>query len=108
MAWEPLGNRVLVEITAPNEKTEGGVIKPPEVLDREGLIKLRVLAVGEGERDANGCIWPIPLAVGDCIRVSKQHPQPVALPEMRDERGELLPERFIVNFDIVVGVERGG
>ena len=104
--WEPLGNRVLVEITAPEEKTEGGIVKPLEVLDREGKIRLRVLAVGEGARE-NGTLVPIPLKAGDCIRVSKSHPQPVALPETHDEDGKPLPERYIVDYSIVVGVERG-
>jgi len=62
---QPLGNRVLVEPSASEEKSAGGIILPDSAQKRpqEG----QVLAVGPGKLLDDGTRAPMPVAVGDLI-----------------------------------------
>lgn len=63
----PLGDKVLVRrIEHGERKTAGGVIIPGTVKD-EKAIEGEVIAVGEGVRDDNGNLVPMPVKVGDRV-----------------------------------------
>lgn len=98
--YEPLGNRILVEVTKAREKTEGGVVLPISAQKREGKERLRVIAVGEGKTLDDGRVLPIKLMPGEHVLVQDGLPLPVMVP--RIDGG---PERYIVDMCLVVGVD---
>jgi chaperonin GroES len=65
----PIGNRVLIEAQEEDEVTAGGVIIPDAA--RERPQRGKVLAVGPGDRDQNGAVWPVAVTVGDTVVFSK-------------------------------------
>jgi chaperonin GroES len=62
---KPLGDRVIVERTAPQEKTSGGIVIPDAAKDkpREGT----VIAAGPGRLLDNGQLLPLEVHQGDRI-----------------------------------------
>lgn len=99
--YQPIGNRILVEVTKASEKTEGGLVKPISAQKREGKERLRVIAVGEGRQLDDGRVIPIALREGDHVLVEDGVPLPVHVP--RTDGG---PERYIVDMKLVVGLDR--
>ena len=70
MAFQPLGDRVLVErIEEDVQKTPGGIIIPDTAKEKPQSGK--VIAVGDGRKDDNGKRIAMDVAVGDIISFGK-------------------------------------
>jgi chaperonin GroES len=63
MKFEPLFDRVAVELLPSEEKTLGGIIIPDTAQSKSN--KGKVVAVGKGSRDKDGNFIPMELQVGD-------------------------------------------
>lgn len=74
---KPLGNRVLVRRLAPEEKLKGGIILPDTAKKKQE--QAEVIALGEGKKDKNGVLIPMPVKVGDIILMEKYSGQEVTL-----------------------------
>lgn len=75
VAIKPLGNRVVVEPSSPEQITASGIIIP-ESKTQEKPAQGTVVAVGPGEvRD--GKLIPIDVKVGDSVLFSKYTPEEV-------------------------------
>ena len=61
----PIGDRVAIELVAAEVKTASGIVLPDSAVKKpnEGI----VVAVGKGERNANGEYMEMELKVGDRI-----------------------------------------
>ena len=69
MTLKPLGDRVIVKRDEVEDKTASGLY-----LSRESKEKPQtgvVVAVGEGKRDKDGALIPIPVKVGDKVLYGK-------------------------------------
>lgn len=69
MALKPLGDRVIVKRDEVEDKTASGLY-----LSRESKEKPQtgeVIAVGEGKRDKDGALIPMPVKVGDKVLYGK-------------------------------------
>lgn len=95
--YDPIGNRLLVEISKATERTSGGIIKPPSAQKRDARDVWIVIAVGEGRTLDDGRVVPIPLVPGDRVLFVDGLPLPVNVP-----RATGLPDRYIVTFDLIV------
>lgn len=67
--FKPLHDRVLVKRIDEEEKTAGGIIIPDAA--KEKAQTGSVLAVGPGQKDANGRHIPLEVKVGDVIYFGK-------------------------------------
>jgi chaperonin GroES len=69
MALKPIGDRVLIEIKASEEKTSGGIVIPQAAQEKtqEG----KIVAVGSGKTDDKGNKIPIEVKVGDKVIYDK-------------------------------------
>jgi chaperonin GroES len=69
MALKPIGDRVLIEIKASEEKTSGGIVIPQAAQEKtqEG----KIVAVGSGKTDEKGNKIPIEVKVGDKVIYDK-------------------------------------
>jgi chaperonin GroES len=74
---KPLGNRVLVRRLAAEEKLKGGIILPDTAKKKQE--QAEVVAIGEGKKDKNGALIPMPIKVGDIILMEKYSGQEVTL-----------------------------
>lgn len=74
---KPLGNRVLVRRLAAEEKLKGGIILPDTAKKKQE--QAEVVAVGQGKRDKNGALIPMPVRLGDVILMEKYSGQEVSL-----------------------------
>ncbi|MCB1149658.1 MAG: co-chaperone GroES [Chlamydiia bacterium] len=74
---KPLGNRVLVQRLEAAETLKGGIILPDTAKKKQETA--RVLAVGEGKRDSDGKLQPVPVKNGDLILMDKYSGQEVTL-----------------------------
>lgn len=65
----PLGDRIVVEPLAAEEKTKGGIILPDTAKEKpqEG----KIVAVGKGKTDESGKSVPMEVKVGDKILYGK-------------------------------------
>jgi chaperonin GroES len=64
---EPLGSLILVEqIEQGDKKTSSGLVLVATTMDAD-LKRGKVIAVGPGDRDNDGNIYPIPLTQGDIV-----------------------------------------
>lgn len=64
----PIGDRCLVEVSADDKVTEGGIHLPPNMAKEAIPYRGVVLAVGDGFRDNDGVLHPIErVAVGDTV-----------------------------------------
>jgi chaperonin GroES len=61
----PLGDRVLVEREAAEEKTSGGILLPDNAKEKPQIGK--VIAVGDGRTTKDGVKRPLTLKVGDKV-----------------------------------------
>lgn len=74
---KPLGNRVLVRRLAAEEKLKGGIILPDTAKKKQE--QAEVVALGEGKKDKNGTLIPMPVKLGDIILMEKYSGQEVSL-----------------------------
>lgn len=63
----PLDDRVLVQLSAAERMTAGGLYIPNTVSDVSGNLQGLVVSVGRGRRDKKGRIHPMDLKVGDKV-----------------------------------------
>ncbi len=66
---KPLGDRIFLKVSAPEEKTEGGILLPDTAQEKPQIGK--VIAVGPGKRNKKGVHQPIEIKVGDRVLYSK-------------------------------------
>ncbi|ESA36635.1 molecular chaperone [Leptolyngbya sp. Heron Island J] len=66
---KPLGDRIFLKVSAPEEKTEGGILLPDTAQEKPQIGE--VIAVGPGNRNENGVHQPIDVNVGDKVLYSK-------------------------------------
>lgn len=69
MNIQPLGNRVLIKRHFIEETKKGSLIILETSQKKQEIAK--IIALGEGKRDANGNLMPFPFAVGDSVIVEK-------------------------------------
>ena len=69
MKLEPLDNRIVVKVDEADSETPGGILLPDSAKDVP--VRGVVLAVGPGQRLANGKRSPIGLKVGDGVFFTK-------------------------------------
>ena len=74
---KPLGNRILVRRLAAEEKLKGGIILPDTAKKKQE--QACVMALGEGKKDKNGKLIPMPVKEGDIILMEKYSGQEVTL-----------------------------
>ncbi len=70
MNLKPLGNRVLVEEVKKEEKTDSGIILP-DTAEKEGPVRGKVVAVGEGLPNKEGDRISLSVKVGDKVLFKK-------------------------------------
>jgi len=72
MRLKPVNDKIVVKESETNkeERTASGIILPDTVQDG-GLIKGKVVAVGEGMYSASGTLIPVVVDVGDTILYNK-------------------------------------
>jgi len=66
---KPLGDRVFVKVSVPDEKTEGGILLPDTAKEKPQVGE--VVAVGPGSRNEAGVYQSIDIKVGDKVLYSK-------------------------------------
>ena len=66
---KPLGDRVLVEAAAAEEKTAGGIIIPDTA--KEKPQRGKIVAVGTGKMNDDGKLTPLHVKVGDKVLYGK-------------------------------------
>lgn len=74
---QPLGNRVLVSRLEPEQKLKGGIVLPDSAKKKQEHAK--VIAIGNGKKDKNGTLIPIPVKVNDVILMEKYSGQEVTI-----------------------------
>jgi len=91
---KPMGSRLIIEPTAQNEVSKGGIILP-DTTDKEKPVQGKVIAIGPGKTLNNGQREVIDLKVGDKILFEKYGSD-----EYKIEEKEFL----VVDYDRVVAV----
>ncbi|MCG6135810.1 MULTISPECIES: co-chaperone GroES [Nostocaceae] len=66
---KPLGDRVFVKVSAPEEKTAGGLYLPDNAQEKPQVGE--VVALGPGKRNDDGSRQELDLKVGDKVLYSK-------------------------------------
>ena len=66
---KPLGDRIFLKVSAPEEKTEGGILLPDNAQEKPQIGE--VIAVGPGNRNDKGEHQPVDVHVGDRVLYSK-------------------------------------
>jgi chaperonin GroES len=69
MSLRPLSDRILVQRTAEDEKTKGGIIIPDTA--KEKPAEGKVVATGNGRMGEDGKLLPMDVKVGDRVLFSK-------------------------------------
>ena len=69
MSIQPLGDRIVVEAAAKEEKSAGGIILPDTA--QEKPMRGKVLAVGPGKRLDSGKLAPVDVKVGETVLYGK-------------------------------------
>lgn len=85
---QPLGDRVVVEREAAEERTAGGIVLPDSAKDKPS--RGTVIAVGDGRLLDDGSRAPLQVKVGDKVLFTSYAPETVKLGEeelllMREE-----------------------
>lgn len=75
---KPLADRVVIEPTPVEEKTEGGIILP-ETTEKEKPEQGKVVAVGPGRTMVDGQVKPIEVKKGDKVLFSKYGPTEIEI-----------------------------
>jgi chaperonin GroES len=73
----PLGNRVLLQRTEPEESVKGGIILPDTAKKKQETAK--VIAVGPGKKGKSGELVTPPVKIGDTVLIDKYSGQEVTL-----------------------------
>ena len=73
---KPLGDRVLIEPIAENEKTKAGIYLP-DTASKERPEQGRVVAVGEGRTLDSGKVIPTKVKIGDKVLFTKYGPNEI-------------------------------
>lgn len=79
MKIQPLGDRVLVEVKKPEEKTKSGLVLPETAKERPQ--KGKVIAVGKGRVADDGKAIPVEVKVGDTVLYKKYSGSEVKIEE---------------------------
>jgi len=79
LTLKPLGNRVLVKRTEPEQTLKGGIILPDTAKKKQETAQ--VIAIGTGTTTSDGNKIPIPVNVGDTILMDKYSGQEVTIDE---------------------------
>jgi chaperonin GroES len=66
---KPLGDRIFLKVSAPEEKTEGGIFLPDTAQEKPQVGE--VIAIGPGSRDQKGAYQPLNVQIGDRVLYSK-------------------------------------
>ncbi|MBE9070838.1 co-chaperone GroES [Leptolyngbya cf. ectocarpi LEGE 11479] len=66
---KPLGDRIFLKASAPEEKTQGGILLPDTAQEKPQIGE--VIAVGPGNRNEQGEHQPVDVHVGDRVLYSK-------------------------------------
>ncbi len=74
---KPLADRVLVRRLAAEEKLKGGIILPDTAKKKQE--QAEVVALGEGKKNKEGTLIPMPVKMGDVILMEKYSGQEVTL-----------------------------
>jgi len=74
---KPLGDRVLCRRSEAEETVKGGIILPDSAVQKQETAE--VIAVGEGKKDKQGNVLPMPVKEGDTILMDKYSGQEVTL-----------------------------
>jgi len=74
---KPLGDRVLVKRCEAEDTLKGGIILPDTAKKKQETAE--VIAMGEGKKDKEGKLIPIPVKAGDMILIEKYAGQEVTL-----------------------------
>jgi chaperonin GroES len=69
MKFRPLGDRILVQRLAGDEKTKGGIIIPDTA--KEKPQEAKVIAVGKGKVTDDGKLQPVEVRPGDKVLFGK-------------------------------------
>lgn len=77
VSLRPLGDRVLVRRLEAEKTLKGGIILPDTAKKKQESAE--VIAVGEGKKDKEGKLIPLPVAIGDVILMEKYSGQEVTL-----------------------------
>ncbi len=93
MNLKPLGDRVIVKRDEAEDKTASGLYLSREAKEKPQTGE--VIAVGEGKRDKDGALIPLPVKVGDKILYGKYGGTEVTVDE---------EELLIVRADDIYGV----
>ncbi|MEM9216492.1 MAG: co-chaperone GroES [Cyanobacteria bacterium P01_F01_bin.150] len=88
---KPLGDRVFVKVSAPEEKTQGGIILPGASQEKPQVGE--IAAVGPGKRNDDGSRQEIDAKVGDKVLYSKYAGTDIKL---GDDEYVLLSEKDIL------------
>jgi len=70
-AITPLGDRLVVRVSAHERITAGGLIIPDTVSEATGFLKATVLAIGRGVQNKKGFIKTMDVQVGDSVLFSQ-------------------------------------
>ena len=73
----PLGNRVLLRKLEAEETLKGGIILPDSAKKQQESAE--VIAVGEGKKDKEGNLIPVPVKVGNIVLMEKYSGQEVTI-----------------------------
>ncbi|MFA5479246.1 MAG: co-chaperone GroES [Candidatus Muiribacteriota bacterium] len=67
---KPIGNRVVIEVKKPEEKTAGGIVLP-DTASKDRPQEGNVIAVGPGKTADNGSVVAMQVKKGDKVLFSK-------------------------------------
>jgi len=76
----PLGNRALVQRQEGEEMAKGGILLPESARKKQETAV--VVAVGEGKKDKEGNLFPVPVKEGDTILLDKYSGQEVTIDDV--------------------------
>ena len=93
MSIRPLGDRVLIEREAAEEKTAGGIYIPES--GKEKPQRGKVIAVGAGKRDDQGNVHAVDVKAGDTVIFGKYSGTEVTVDDV---------EYIVMREDDIIGV----
>lgn len=78
MQFQPLSNRVFLEVTEDQKTTASGIVIP-DTADKEKPIKGKVIATGPGKMNEKGERIPMSVKIGDVVLFKKYGPDEVEI-----------------------------
>ena len=91
MKVKPLGDRVLLKRTEPQEEVRGGIIIPDTA--KEKPQEAEIVSVGDGKLDDNGKRIPMTVKAGDRVLIGKYTGQDI---KINDEEHTIVREDEIL------------